>query len=279
MRLLYIPLSGTGKDDLYKAFAKHCEVLDFWEGFKGDYDVIYVHSGAISKNSLLEIKQNAKVIQWTGDCRHEQLEPVMRYKGIADVTLLASGQKELYKELGRVEWLPHGVGEWQFREPKEVEFKIVFIGNNLSHLPGGKERADILREVEKNYPLEIYGSGWDEFRSNRHPIAVQDTPDIYNNSYLSLCGNVINDVPKYFSNRPLFAMAGGCCHLMREVPGLNTVINGDFFYHDVESLFKKIEKFKNSPVLRLATARQQSLIVRRFSYDRIAKQILEYVKN
>jgi len=193
----------------------------YFNGTPGDYDYIFIQSGALSPERLQEIKGDAQVYQWTGDCRPELLPEVLLYKGIADKTFLACGigQKQMYEDaLGHeVEWMQHAATI--FIEPKEMQAgQITFIGNFYDQFPGGDERNKLCVELLRNY-----GSKFDSFGSwgsGRGSVIYDSTPGIYSNSYISISANIFNDIDGYWSNRPYDILAAGSCCLMRYVPGI-----------------------------------------------------------
>lgn len=296
VKLLYIPLqtSTPETDDLYQAFRKECEVF-FWKvsefrspnhpiGFKPD--IVYVHSGALSLDTLQYVKENTKAVwaQWTGDCIENQLlEPVISYKGLFDYTFLSCGigQKEIYeKALGHhVHWLPHAVADWQFRAVKDDAEGIVFVGNNYDHFSGSKERQELNRILSNRTDFRLYGSGWGDHVKRKE---WKDLPDTYNRAYIGIGANNINSVELYFSNRPLNIMAAGCLHLMRRVPGIERFFEHKedcLLYDTNEEALKLIEEMENEREQRNYIAGNgQKLMEDYFMYDNIVIQFLETVK-
>lgn len=281
MRLLYIPLQPGDKntDDLYKAFCKKHEV-HFYKSIEDSIafnpDVAYIHSGALDWWIVQYLKESTKALwtQWTGDCdENKLLEPVLRYKDICDHTFLAcgAGMKKPYEDaLGHpVHWLPHAVADWQFREVKEDAQGIVFIGNNYTHFSGGQERFDLVQELSKRKDFTVYGSF-------SEPIAWDKVPDAYNNAFIGLSNNLINNVELYFSNRPLNVMAAGSLCLMRYVPGIEEFFtNGKdcIFYNSVRECLTILNHERVNPRgIRNFIARNGQANVRaNFMYDNIVQ--------
>ncbi len=246
--------------------------------FKPDY--VFVHSSAINPFVLIELKEqcNCYIIQWTGDIRPEPLEQVLNYKGIADLTLLASGigQKEMYEKAmnGPVNYLQHFVSQSQYipvnNEPNN---NILFIGNAYSHFPGGAERNELCAKLSGLYPnFEVIGNGFNTPEYNNHrTVLYNDTQPLYNSAYISISANIYNDCEGYWSNRPLNIMAAGGCCLMRYVPGMERVFkDGEHcvFYKSNEEAVEKIEILVNDKELRNKIAAAGQKLVMEFHSDK-----------
>lgn len=294
MKLLFIPLlpGNPETDDLYKAFCKKYEVHFYTSinpAINFDPDIVYIHSGALSLEVVQVLKDCTKAIwtQWTGDCAEGHLlEPVLRYKSICDVTFLACGaglKKEYEKELGHpVHWLPHAVADWQFRPVNPDAKGIVFVGNNYTHFSGGVERKELNDLLRERADFTLYGSGWNGANSHlqkfpeSHPVKWESLPDIYNNAYIGLSNNLINNVPLYFSNRPLNVMAAGSICLMRYVPGIEEYFTHGYdclIYHDIDQAISEIKYWHEATTqARNAIAENGQNVVRRFfMYENIVE--------
>ena len=277
MKLLYIPLRAiiaaysddyTQGDDLYDAFAKRCEVhawTNIEQAIAFDPDVVYLHSGTLPLEPLLKVKENTNAVwtQWTGDVRLEQLEPVMRYENLCDLHFMSSIQ-DIYPF--KINWLPHAVADWQFKPVHKAE-GIVYIANEYHHFPGGLERYELACLIRDTLGLTWHGSGTIQ-------VNWRLTPDIYNAHAFSIGANCFNDIPYYFSDRPQKAMAAGCCHLMRWIPGI------DELFDDSECIIYK----KNSEVIPLIKGcknreeiakKGQAKIRKEYTYDAIVDKYLK----
>jgi len=235
MNILYIPPVGAVKehDDFYLSLSKSNKVIWYWDAARSiavfdpklygyEYDIIHLQSGAISRNELAVWKNDypkAIITQWTGDYRPEGLPEVRMYEGLVDITFLASDTPEQYPNMN-VKWLPHWVGEWQFRPVNPDAEGIVMIANNYTHFPGGLERHEMNEILRERDDYVLYGSG---FTNSKGPVNYRDTPDIYNQYQIAVGCNIFNNVSMYFSNRPLAAMAAGCAYLWKRVPSMGDV--------------------------------------------------------
>ncbi|GAG82074.1 unnamed protein product, partial [marine sediment metagenome] len=122
MKILYIPLDTSIKeeDDFYLALIKagH-EVTWYWDHHFIDcheYDIAHFQSGAVKRGIIQACKAgHCLVTQWTGDYRPEPMHMVTQYEGLVDITFMAANVPELYPNENIV-WLPHWVGDWQFRD-------------------------------------------------------------------------------------------------------------------------------------------------------------------
>jgi hypothetical protein len=285
MRLLYIPLHVNidwypiGEDDLYLAFTRRFDVLwhkTIMDSIAFEPDIVYIHSGClpIEDVQLLREETDALWVQWTGDYRPEELEPITRYRDVVDITMLAGWKSGQYKG-HNLKWLPHGVADWQYREINQAAEGIIFIGNNYRHFPGGEERFQLIDELYKRKDFVIWGSGWPTSQS----INFKNTPDAYNKCKYGIGGNIYNDAYKYFSNRPQCAMVAGCCYIMRWVPGLDEIFEDGtdcFFYKENEEAIKLINSIPEWRRLEVAI-RGQTTAWRSFCYDNIVDMFYNYV--
>jgi hypothetical protein len=281
MNILYIPPVGAVKehDDFYLSLKKLHNVTWFWEythePINDQWDLIHLQSGAIKYMVLKMYKQlNKKAIitQWTGDYRPEGLPEVRMYDGLVDFTFLASDTPEQYPNQN-VKWLPHWVGEWQFRPVNAEAEGIVMIANNYTHFPGGLERHE-MNEMLRNRPdYKVYGSG---FTNSLGPVNYRDTPDIYNKFRFAVGCNIYNDVPKYFSNRPLAAMAAGTCFIFRGVPNIDPFC---FTCYDNHGLLDIINGrvYGSELLISETTKYAQRYVMENFHSDVIVKKYLDMI--
>lgn len=278
MNILYIPPVGAVKehDDFYLSLSKLHNVTWFWEythqPIHDRWQVIHLQSGAIKYMTLKMLKQMNKpaiITQWTGDYRPEGLPEVRMYDGLVNFTFLASNTPRQYPNQN-VKWLPHWVGEWQFRPVNPDAEGIVMIANNYTHFPGGLERHE-MNEMLRNRPdYKVYGSG---FTNSLGPVNYRDTPDIYNKFRFAVGCNIYNDVPKYFSNRPLAAIAGGSFFMWRHIKQYWWPLCG---YRDNDTLIQSINSMTEKN--RIISAKNQQNFVRaNFHSDVIVKKYLSMI--
>lgn len=276
MKLLYIPpnTANPDTDGLHEAFKKRCEVSYFWRDGAGDgFDAVYVQSGSVDIETLKRIrKENKKAIicQWDGDYRPAGLPYVRSYMEVCDYTFNSADVPGIYK--GMV-WLPHSVGDWQFKPVSCVASGVVMLANCYIHLPGGKERDGLARMLMRSGNFKGYGSGFAQ------SVDFDKSAEIYNRARFATGGNIHNDARKYFGNRPLNAMAGGTCYIMRWVPGIEEV-----FTHGVDCLvYETFEEVKHyikevGDDKRDQIARQgQKKVRENYHHDNFVNKILSYV--
>jgi hypothetical protein len=291
--LLFIPLDWHKKNvqlSLYEGLEKYFN-CQYYSGITAELfndipDVIYIQSGAMSIEKLVELKEmcnGATVIQWTGDCRPTLLPEVLQYKGVADLTMLACGlgQKAEYESaLGhRVEWLQHAAS--MFLEPQRIEDNtIAFVGNYYDQFPGGEERNKLCFDIDVKYGDEFFCYG--SWADSRGQVPYDDTPWIYNNAFVSISANIYNNIEGYWSNRPYDILAAGSCCLMRYVPGIERHFEDMkhcVYYHSNEEAMEKIEWLFANPSERDRIATEGYIHVRdNHSYDIRAKEIWELLQ-
>lgn len=274
MKILYIPLNTAIKeeDDFYLSLSKLHDVVWFWKNAsvsKNKIDICHFQSGAIEPHLVRNIKKhwpNTLITQWTGDYRPEPMEMVTQYKGLVDITFMAADVPYLYPDMN-VKWLPHWVGDWQFREVNPNAEGVVMIANNYPQFPGGKEREELHNFLRQRKDYVCYGSGFEGSQGN---VPYRKTPDIYNKFRFAVGGNIYNDAPKYFSNRPLAAMAAGGCFLWRDVkgfdyPGCRYFENGQAIYFIENLEFKKEYIIQNQQWLKENF--HSDVIVKKYLYE------------
>lgn len=300
-RLLFIPLDWQlpvkPHQAYYTSLASHFNVLYYLDqpsSINFSPDIIFVHSGALVPELLTELKDmtGATVIQWTGDCRSELLQPVMSYKGICDITALACGigQKDMYEDaMGhKVYYLQHAVEPYQFlsvRENLTKPEKVVFIGNNYDQFPGAVERTQLCKALSIVFSanFEVIGNGFasHEFKNSR-AIKYDQTPEIYSNSYIGISANIYNDIEGYWSNRPLDIMAAGSCCLMRYTPRMEkwfTDMQDCVFFSSNTEAISKIQMLLDNPELRNKIALTGQKKVKMFhSYDSRVLELMEIIE-
>lgn len=289
-RLLFIshPQGTEDKEPFYQALKKkyECVFFDFNGGinyFIPLYlDYIYIHAGSISKDTLNGIRQvntTAKAIQWSGDCRDELFHDTLRLKGLVDITLLACGmgeQKKMYeKELGRVEWFPHGVSDWQFLPVNKDAKGIIFIGNNYEHFSGARDRAEICKQLKETYGdnFKIYGNGWGDIGEGTIPF--EENHLYYNKALIGIDGSIFNDKDGYFSHRPLQIMAAGCLCMVRRFPQYDKSFNplSCSTWDNIGHLIEMVNMYLTDNELRHYVAKANQISMKkRFHYDALVER-------
>jgi spore maturation protein CgeB len=280
--LLFIPLhwEHDAQQDFFNSFKKEYNAVYYtdtcFQIFKPD--IIYTQCGAIDPSELATIKKNtgALVIQWTGNTRDTILDEVMIFKDIADVTFLASGigQKDMYEAVLNhpVKYLQHGMAPWNFLpvQKDQEEKKVIFIGNNYDQFPGAVERNELCELLTKIFPnFEVWGNGYADATKYRNPnsIPYNDSPQLYNKSYIAIAANCYNDIEGYWCNRKLDIMAAGSCCFMRYVPGMENfftdMVHGVFYKTNAEAV-EKINMLLANPELRNKIAKSGQEIVQKY---------------
>ena len=299
MKLLYAPLLSLKpeEDDLLKAFIAKGWNVHRWESARKaiDFnpDLVYVHAGSIANNELQWVKNSTDALwtQWTGDCRDDLLEPVMMGKRIYDLTFLATagGQGRKYQRALKhpVYRLEHAVADWQFKEVRNDVERIVFVGNNYTHLRGGKEREEINKFL--SFQLDdfaVYGNGWNSgYYSHAGILPFEETPFMYNSAIAGLGHNNYQNIRGYHSNRPLGILAAGTVLLMRKFKGIKDYFqDGEncLVYKTKEEALDLIKELKSNPARRMELAAKGQLlasmdhtyIFRVLEYEKIIKEYI-----
>lgn len=295
LRLLYIPLDYHLETyrEWYEAFSKHYEVkyyVSLEDAIIFKPHILLCHAGALSLNELKALRVNlasASMYDWTGDCREELLEPVMRGKNIFDATFMAAGigQKDMYeKALGHpVHYLQHAVAaDIQYSVRRNfLDKKITFIGNNYDQFEGARERNELCELLSKEYiDFKIYGNGYDDPKYNNcHSVHPTLKYQLYNESYVALSSNILNGIEGYWSDRPLEIMAAGSCCIMRYVPNLEKyfIDHKECFFYDSNTEALRIirDLLSNEYFRNQVAAAGQKRVLSKHTYD---NRVHEFIK-
>ena len=249
-KLLFIPLDYQYKphNEWYLAFKGEYDCLYYSnldEAVNFQPDFIFSQCSAIPILDMLFLKKETKayVIQWTGDARDEIMENVTNYRGIADLTLLATGigQRNMYEDELKhpVRYLQQGAFLSFFLPVKKLEAgSTVFIGNNYDQFEGARERTSLCRQLCSDSAFEVIGNGYVGYNNTRS-IDYHSSNVEYNNAYISISHACFNEIEGYYSNRTLdIMMSGGCC-LMKRVPKIEMIFPVDtcvFYKNNKEAL-------------------------------------------
>ncbi len=273
MRLLYISIEYK-PNDFYDEFKKHFDVslykgVDHAIRFNPDH--IHIHAGAIPRNELEQIVKNtsAKVSQFTGDAGVQPLEPVLRHKGLIDITLLTAIE-DVYNEVSPLKWISEAIKLDQVNAIKEGVTKIQFIGNYYDHLPEGKTRLELCQALAKRYPdrFEVYGS-FPSGTNCKGSIPYEQSHKKYNDSYIGIAQDNYN-IHGYFSHRYLGIMGNTLC-LGRRFKGADQYFQDGVnivFWDTVDELLEKCDYYLANPSERFRIAKNgQELVKNNYLYS------------
>jgi hypothetical protein len=181
-------------------------------------------------------------------------------------------QKEMYeKEMGRVEWFPHGVADWQFLPVNPDVKGIIFIGNNYEHFSGARERAEVCKKLKEVYgdEFKIYGNGWGDIGEGTIPF--EQNHIYYNKALVGIDGSIFNDKDGYFSHRPMQIMAAGSACCVRAIPSIRACFPLHWTWSAFDQLREMIDYYKNSEIARnFAVNQQQEYVRSHYHWDVLA---------
>jgi len=214
MKLLYIPHPGGIDKDLQAAFEKKFTTrtyTDIENAIDFKPEIVYIQSGSLPVSKLVKLRAETgcRIAQWAGDYRPEGLPEVKIYQPFCDFTFTADvGVYDFYTY-----FLAHPIAMWQFLPVHDKADGVIFIGHDYDHLPGAKERRQLVQMLKHRGDFTVYGS------DNAPDVPYRDIPKVYNRHAYGIAANIYYDGPHWFGNRPLMIMAAGSCCLMREFPG------------------------------------------------------------
>lgn len=303
-KLLYLPLNVAGgaseQVDLAAAFRKVYEVETFDHlnstnpngGFIEAFtafrpDIVHAQwSDKITPSIISGLQQDFPQTiwtQWSGDCREEPVPLIVEYGRYMDATLLASGdgQREHYEgETGsRVFWWQHAIADWQLLPhiPEKDKTGIVMVGNIYGQ---DQLRVALARRLTKEFAdFVAYGDGYPDDVRRGGRIDWKEQSQVFNKAVITIGPNYLNYVDKYFSDRPLIAMAAGSCHMFEYVPGAEELFTDGYeciFWRTVDEAVEKIQNMLNNPIGRAWMAQAGQDKVRKYhSWD---ARVAEYQK-
>lgn len=263
MKILYIPLdwhrdSEGHFDDVKQALAKKCEVEIFatWDPLLFTPDVIFFQ-GSLNSNQLREIKESTKaiVVMWTGDAGFVPPQHFINHQENVDLYLVPF-LGEMMKTYSTILQKPCNyiwefIQDWRFKEPKEMDGgPVVFVGNTYDHLPGGEIRKKMVHYLN-DHCVNFQAFGNIREHASKQ-IDYTETPDIYNNSYITIAENNLS-FDGYFTPRNIGGMAAGSCVLHKWFPRIEHFfrhLKDGMVYRNEHELLQQINFLKTNPKFR-----------------------------
>lgn len=185
---------------------------------------------------------------WGGRAKRLTAPMVAMCRECDDLVLCGGGPflKEFGPHLGknaRVHWMGHTVDDrWvQHGDPPGTafprKFDVVMVGNNLlprwqwlRHvprlaMPGAANRCMAVKAVSAAFGnrVAIYGDGWLGVPGAVGPIPFERQLAAQREGWVSAMWNLYDNVPFYYSNRPVIAMLSGVPHVTNYQPGYEVV--------------------------------------------------------
>jgi glycosyltransferase involved in cell wall biosynthesis len=253
--------------------------------FKPDWIWMQVQtSGIIEAWGIEEIKKELPktlITHWMGDLRTEIPDHLQQICTATDATLVSnSGQQKMWKAAGakHVEYVQIGL-DWdadvlgysrtvvadsngylqreQWIPPFDVP-EVVFIGGYYENFPGHKERIAAIRRLqEEKIDVGVVSEGsWPDDIRRVGQCHVKQQHQVWKRAKVALSINNFNDVPMYYSDRQLIAMASGTPVVCRYVPGLEDEFRDD---HDC-LMFSTLDELVTSVRALLASEKYRQNI-------------------
>jgi len=171
-----------------------------------------------------KIVPNAKITNWTGDCRAHVPREFILIAPVVDYSLISStGQLNMYRQAGC-----HNVRYWQIGyDPKyhfpidknNFDYDVSFAGNHHNNsFPDSRLRLEVVNKCKSlfNNRFGIFGSGY----PGSKPIDIFRINEMYNKSVCTLSISHFNNIAHYFSDRLLHCVASGRPTITWYFPGI-----------------------------------------------------------
>lgn len=295
MKILLIPLDyHRHKEDdrffgdMLRAFQKQSDARIYDGNIRTLIDWkpnVVFYQGSLSREECIEIKKQTgcKWTTWTGDCKYAPADYLIQAAEWTDQFYFPFSGEMLNRYsrlLGKpcvFQW--EYMQDWKFREPKNMQNgRVTFVGNKYDHLPGGKQRKELMEFCWKHIPDCTFYGNLDQMPIYGGQIPHNTVPALYNDSYIVIAENNMHDIESYFTPRNLMGMAAGSCTLMRWFPAID-----DFFdnwkhcviYKHKYELLDIINFLRDSPETRnrIAVGGYEHA-KRNFCMDQFAKQYI-----
>ncbi|PCJ55948.1 MAG: hypothetical protein COA79_20275 [Planctomycetota bacterium] len=233
MKVLLIPLDFHRQElfgfmvESFKRQSDPALYIDIEQAISFQPDLVFFQGSLPLKDvALIQEKTNAVWTQWTGDSRYAVPETLMKYKDVMDFTFVPfnGAQLDIYtKFLGHpCFYIFEPFHDSRFISPLHMNAgPITFVGNYYDHMPGGKDRTDvILHLAQANIDVRSYGNSPLGIANHHGELPIEELPLTYNRSFAVIAMNNWRDVPGYFTPRNLNAMSAGSCHLAQTFEGI-----------------------------------------------------------
>ena len=171
------------------------------------------------------------IVQWTGDQHYEPADAAQRWfvdlGRVCDTSLVVNTRHPYeYAELGvqHPGFLEVGIDEtlWRPAAPTPGTPAIVCLANAYAQFDY-RTRDQAFAAVHAAFPGEfaVYGQGWEGGSLPWRPfVQPDDTPGIYSAARAVLSISIRADLPRYTSNRLLYALGCGAVVLVERFPDL-----------------------------------------------------------
>ncbi len=251
-------------------------------GFKAD--LLFFHGRDMPYDLLVRLKERMPAVMYYDDCikgSGDSIDEVIRFGRLADIMYLTNrGEVSIYRGQGvNARFITGGCDPDAHRRVKTpgqfFRSEVAFIGK-----PNTARRVDLMREVNRNFDLKLWGAGWEQFgfkAAARH---------VYAAGYRKICAgakivlgwNVDPAVDLYFSNRTWYTLGCGGFLLTLYSPSLEELfVRGkqlDWFVSSRECC-QKIQYYLDHDVQRRRIAEDgYRLAHEKYSYEKMVATIV-----
>lgn len=237
------------------------------------YDAIFMQiqeGGVVYPSTFEGVYEKMPIFNWTGDVRRDV--DFYTPTGRQCITLFSNNSDpEKMRSLGfRSDYLQVGYDDAHYFETSVPrKNKIAFIGNNYPHdtFPQSRLRYEMVKALKERFGdvVEVYGNNWSMLDGRIRPTGSKvEERQLYNESLIAVNISHIN-LPRYYSDRQLRAMACGCMVLAQT-------------YEDYEYEFQKGVQFDLWDGIEQLIERCEFYLSRPDEAIAIGKKAAEYVR-
>lgn len=222
------------------------------------YDLIFMQlqeANVIHPSTFENIYQKIPIFNWTGDVRHDVdfFTPIGKHC----ITLFSNNAdpKKMHQLGFRADYLQVGYDHEHYHPTNAMrQSRAVFIGNNYPHhiFAQSKIRYEMVGKVKEQFKdrFLVFGNNWQSLDQSIRTTANKDEErNLYNGSTIAINISHIN-LPRYYSDRQLRAMACGCLVLAQRYEDAGYEFEEGkhiVLWDSIEDLIKKTRYYLDNP--------------------------------
>jgi len=232
----------SSNEKMNKALVKTC--------LKTNYDFIFLGKcESIFGETVRIIKEQTKsfVVSFLGDFYWEPCPFKVEQNKYADLSLFSYYEKEViskYNSKNSGFWTDGSNAGVDYYMGLEKIHDVVFLGSNHltinNYLENYSFRYELMKEIDSNFDLHVYGNGWDGFKNQHSWVQNKDKTTAVNQAKITIGVSAVVSFLYLSYPRVFQSMACGTLHITQYVPGLELL----FKNHEDIVWFNTIEEAK-----------------------------------